>query len=417
MRRNLLAALTSALIARIMQNCSATKANCCVWNAEAQKLLVLLSWMATVALGSQRDRSDDDAEEETRASHSPVLELLLSRMTRASASKSEQLGAALVVFELVQLHRQRVREEPDEKIEAAATPLSLLGRSYALKFTQELVRLTCEGTVVLAESESGSGDHIKLTVLGLVSLEALVAVLSDYAAWYLSQPVGHRASACDEMELLVFLGGVDTALTTLQRYHASPRKQLLGLALQQLSEYVAVCRSLLAASDAGTDLSAALEMLCWHWNASAMLLCSRSEAATRVRNRTPRVVLQQWQRCVHNAKHSHSSARGELFVAGLRRVWILLSLVGNGKSPAESSDESRAFLTLLLHAFKSGIEVFGYTPFVEKRELRPLRRFLAEFVVQRSLALSSEVIGLLQSSDLSSMQVCDDMMREGQWIV
>ncbi|TYZ56986.1 hypothetical protein PybrP1_006700 [[Pythium] brassicae (nom. inval.)] len=348
--RNLLAALTSALVARLVQNCSATKENCCVWNAEARKLLVLLDWMATAARWSPREREDGGA------SHSSVLELLLTRVTRASADKSEQLAAALVVFELVQLHRQR-----------------------------ELVRLAREGSVapVAASHESGSagGERIKLTVLGLVALEALIGV---------------------------FLDGVDAALSTLQRYHASPRKQLLALALRQLGEYVAVCRSLLAARDADAELDAALAMLCWHWNASAMLLCSRSDAAIRIRNEKPRVALRaavlQWNRCASDAAKSPSSAGRELFVAGLRRVWILLSLVGSGKSSVESSEESRAFLTLLLHAFKSGIEVFGFEPFVQKRELRLLGRFLAEFVVQRSLALSSEFFGLLRSPDVSSVQ-------------
>uniref|UniRef100_K3WQ74 Uncharacterized protein n=1 Tax=Globisporangium ultimum (strain ATCC 200006 / CBS 805.95 / DAOM BR144) TaxID=431595 RepID=K3WQ74_GLOUD len=102
--RNLIATLTSAFLTQVMSNCSASKKNWCMWNIEARKYLALLYWMATYTRASASSlQSANNAVE----SGPVVVETLVTWLTSPN-DKSKQLTAVLVLFELVQLHRQQL---------------------------------------------------------------------------------------------------------------------------------------------------------------------------------------------------------------------------------------------------------------------------------------------------------------------
>ncbi|GAB9469210.1 hypothetical protein Gpo141_00006494 [Globisporangium polare] len=215
--RNMLSALTSALVTQIMSNCSVTKENCCMWSPEAKKLLTLLYWMAT-----------------NRAGDCFVTELLLTWIApETSNDKSQQMAGALVLFELIQRHRQQIIASPAAPADGREqTSVSLLG-SLASEFVRHLIQLIRQGSVVSPTDRST--QRLKFTKSGLVALEALVAVLCDQATGLGSE--ASQLSSSQDTE--AFLEAVDVVIHTLQQYHAasSSRKKLFLLALNQLSQY------------------------------------------------------------------------------------------------------------------------------------------------------------------------------------
>lgn len=77
---------------------------------------------------------------------------------------------------------------------------------------------------------------------------------------------------------------MDTALVYLRSWHVhANRRRLLVLAVDQLRTYVHICNTLLSDAKStetpSNELCGALQVLCWQWNTSAMLLCSRSAAS------------------------------------------------------------------------------------------------------------------------------------------
>lgn len=337
-----------------------------MWNAEARKLLALIYWMVTEVQRLPRERDDGSSN----SSPSVVLELLLSRIAPANSDKSEQMAAALVVFELIQLQQQRVREAGDDDDSAGA---ALLGREHSDKFVEALVQLVRLGSIASTVNSHAPGsagsDRFKLTMLGHVALEALIAVLCDRAAWFLSGASGERTNSEMDAASESLVLGAGVAVSTLQRYHSSPRKLFLVLALRQLNEYVVVCRTLQASRASSADaasFSSALEMLCWHWTASAMLLCSRSDAVMRVKKTKPRVALRaairQWQRSSSNSvRLTCPTGAAGLLAARVRQVWLLLNSVGTGKVTAvqvlveEELETKGALLVLLVRALRLSI--------------------------------------------------------------
>lgn len=354
--RNMLSALTSALVTQIMSNCSVTKENCCMWSPEAKKLLTLLYWMAT-----------------NRAGDCFVTELLLTWIApETSNDKSQQMAGALVLFELIQRHRQQIIASPAAPADGREqTSVSLLG-SLASEFVRHLIQLIRQGSVVSPTDRST--QRLKLTKSGLVALEALIAVLCDQATGLGSE--ASQLSSSQDTE--AFLEAVDVVIHTLQQYHAasSSRKKLFLLALNQLSQYAKVCRSTRGHHHTSSSAAGALEMLCWHWSASAMLLCTRSDAILRIRKMEPLVALKSeilwWSADGNN--------NTELLAARLRRLCVLLSFASGSRGNAmleELSQDLEAkgkLLLVLVRALKASIQQKS--------------RLLAEFVTHILRALS-----------------------------
>lgn len=439
----MLSAFTSALITQIMNNCSATRENYCVWTTEARKLLTLLYWMAT-----------------HRAGDSSVAEMLLTWISPESNSdKSQQMAGALVLFELIQRHRQRIFVTPTAEPMVQREPsLSSLLDSLSSEFIRQLIQLTRQSSIV--NTTDNSTKRLKVTKLGLVALEALIAVLCDQAAW-LSE--ASQASSSSP-HIQNFLEGVAVAISTLQQYHttSSARKKFLLLALNQLSQYTEICRATMARTSSAA--SEAIEMVCWHWNASAMLLCTRSETVLRIRKTKPLVALKT------AILRSSADNNMELLAARLRRLCILLSLTtgsrgntlidelsqdleakgklllllvralkasieqknqlllvfatqlihtlvlhegGYGsayrpKQLLETEEDWRALLSLLLHTFKNAIVVdFAATGATKERSLlRSLEQLIAEVAIQsKGIFLLTELQRYLRSTDMSSVLV------------
>ncbi|KAF1332158.1 hypothetical protein FI667_g3786, partial [Globisporangium splendens] len=265
--RNLIVTLTSAFLTQVMSNCSTSKENWCVWNIEARKYLTLLYWMAT----HTRDYASSlQSANSAVGSRSVVVETLLAWLMLPS-DKNKQLVAALVLFELVQLHRQH---------------LQLIGK---------------ERTAYT----SFAGDTTPSCIQQLIQL--------------------------------VQQGSVAATVSTLQRYHShSSQKVLLVSALEQLKSYIDVYRVLVLSNDEERAIDA-LEMLCWHWNATGMLLCTRSDAMLRTHKVKPieaikHTLEQQRPRGSTNKTQRLVVENTELLAAQLRRLCVLMSLT---TGPAE----------------------------------------------------------------------------------
>lgn len=434
-----------------MRHCKATRDICCVWTTEAPKLLALLYWLARRDHVSEHDDADG-------TSSNTLLALLLKQVTPSDRSdKSEQLAAALVLFELVEMHRKHALGA--DLSAQTSSSLSLLAET-APAFIHALVQVARQGSVVAAESK------LKLTKLGLVALEALVAVLCDYASWLLVmlQSPEHSALVDRVAPIETLLHGINVVVTTLQQFHAAhaARKQTLLLALDQLQLYRRTCCTLMATlCERGTSsesmaehFAASVERLCWHWNTSAMLLCTRSAATTRVRTLKPlqamRLALQQWPRD-KNVEH---------LAAATRRVCILLSIGRSGFAPVlkddsettgqlllalvrtldasmrrqsaqlcafatdvltalltpsnaadqhdadpavlvEPDDTKQALFALLFRLLRRGVASFG----VQSRSLLALEQLIAAFAVKNSLTLAPVFVEYMQSQDTDTVQV------------
>lgn len=231
---------------------------------------------------------------------------------------------------------------------------------------------------------------------------------------------------------------MDTALDYLRRWHNhATRRRLLVLAIDQLRTYVRVCDMLLSEAEAkGTtsnELHAALQMLCWQWNASALLLCSRSAACLNaVKKQGPdlisrsicllghgpdlgvhQVAAQVRQLCIlishasgqkgclHRAFDSFESKgffllsllRGleltlnksqedcnlALLITSILRSLILDEIHGDNLQLLESTADCQAFLLPLVQILQIGGRA--------KPKVRALEIFVADFMLQRNLTI------------------------------
>lgn len=152
-------------------------------------------------------------------------------------------------------------------------------------------------------------------------------------------------------------------MVTLQRYHThSPRKQFLVCALDQLRFYIDVSHQVLVLSDEKLAVDAT-DMLCWHWNATGMLLCTRSDVALRIRKAKPLQVLAsalaQWPRSSPSSSDPSAAENVELLAARLRRLCVLMSLTAGVKEMLQEvllELEARGkFLLNLLHGLDTSI--------------------------------------------------------------
>lgn len=102
------------------------------------------------------------ARDQEASSRSFVLDLLLTWLASTS-EKSKQLAAALVLFELVQLHRHRVLMMEKSKAcleeeEEHRAHVSLVG-STSSAFVQELLQLVRQGSVAASGMSTSPRLH------------------------------------------------------------------------------------------------------------------------------------------------------------------------------------------------------------------------------------------------------------------
>lgn len=151
---------------------------------------------------------------------------------------------------------------------------------------------------------------------------------------------------------------MDTVLDYLHRWHErATRRRLLVLAIGQLRTYARVCDTLLSNAEAkktiSNELHAALQMLCWQWNASALLLCSRSSVCLNaVKKQGPDFI----SRSVSRLGREPISSVHQV-TAQVRQLCILISHAAGQKNYLERAFNSLESKGLFLLFLLRGLEL------------------------------------------------------------
>ncbi|TMW68678.1 hypothetical protein Poli38472_006146 [Pythium oligandrum] len=282
--RNLLGSVTSALIAQAVDACSSTKSNRCVWTKQSKKRLVLLDWMV---------------QQQSQHASSVVFEVLLDGVSQSS-DKKQQLTACLVLTELLQRQRLRLRQS-----QVLQTDLSV--------FVKPLTHILKAGVVTTTTG-------LKPSTLGLAAMDALIFVAAAE-----SIRMGLKPSSGTAPQVSAFVVALEVILSTLHQWYDSvPRRRLLIIAVEQLEAHMRVYGT--------SEARDAFEMLCWHWNASAVWLCTRSESVLTARKRFDVIIPMLIDQLYESSKNATTiTTTSHTLAASLRRLGLLL---GVSSSPA-----------------------------------------------------------------------------------
>ncbi|CAH0477116.1 unnamed protein product [Peronospora belbahrii] len=339
--RNLVCAIAGAAMTQSLRDCVSSRTNCCIWGQQAEKLNAVLDWM----IGYERDIA--------LPSRDYVRQLLL-QWIQPSVEKQNQFAACLTLFELLQRRRRKLQTC------ASNTDIACLLGNRAGMYLNALSVVVERGTIRVADSH-----HVKPSKLALVALEALALLCGDVAAQYMtSNKIAKRrfvdeGLACKMVECMRFI------LIMLRRWHLhSARRQFLGYALQHLQSYVTPCRVILSSTkEVGSEHArctilndtGALDALCWHWQTTVPLLCTRTDSSCRIQaTRSPEVltsVLDEWAfsaippKAIHGS--NHTVVNPEVIYAQLRYVCVLMDSIGGMKGCSKAfgdlPDEFKAY--------------------------------------------------------------------------
>ncbi|KAL4124940.1 hypothetical protein PRIC2_008533 [Phytophthora ramorum] len=379
--RNLVCAVAAAAIMQATRDCTASRTNCCIWGPQAEKLHVLLNWMMNreCAVAS--------------LSHDFVRELLLDWI-QPIAEKQNQLAACLALFELLQRRRRKMMTV----VSGSECPFLLGDRAGA--YMDALRGIIERGVRRVADSQ-----RVKLSKLALIALEALALLCGDIAAIYLMSDEATKRSYASKELMHKMVTGVRFFLTVLRQWHLdSTRREFLSYALQHLQWYATACDALLLSKHGeaatGSDLNevVVLDMMCWHWEATASLLCTRSEASSQIQNNQPSEVLsralKRWILSVLDIKPNtdRDTTNREVLYAQLRYICILLDSIGGVKGC------SQAFKSLSTETKQYFVFIFvrGMATAIKKGDEAAVCFILK---VLRSVLLPSDAFGLLATHD------------------
>ncbi|GMF60694.1 unnamed protein product [Phytophthora fragariaefolia] len=318
--KNLVRTVAAAAIVQATRDCSVSRTNCCIWGAQARKLHVLLDWMANgeCAYGSS-----------TRSNGCHLHQLLLEWL-QSTAEKQNKFAACLAMFELLQLRRQKVANSTDEKWGP------IFFGQHVGAYLDALRRIVEKGTLQIDDS-----DRVKPSNLALVALETLVLLCGDVAAQFMLSDKDTKKMLVSDSLVRIMVESMRFAVVALYKWHLhSPRRQFLGYALQQLQAYVDMCKMLLPTNCelAGgrptvpvSSVVAEVDVLCWHWEVTAPLLCTRSKVSLDIKENRPHEVLarivRKWSESIQSGRQGNVTNPNMIY-AQLRYICILMDSIG-----------------------------------------------------------------------------------------
>ncbi|KAG2766751.1 hypothetical protein Pcac1_g21848 [Phytophthora cactorum] len=328
--RNLVCMVAEAAMMQSMRDCTTSRANCCIWGPQAEKLHVLLDWMMNCERGNGR----------RALSGCDYVRQLLFDWIHPTAGKQKQLAACLTLFELLQRRRRKLRSH-----EAREESVCLLCGHFEA-FLSVLRGIVERGTIRVGDSH-----RAKPSKLALIALETLILLCGDVAVQCMNSNEAAKTRLVEHELIHEAVESMRFCLVMLRQWHLySARRQFLGYALQHLQEYVAACDSVLSSVNqvgddtTGVCIGPVLDMLCWHWETTAPVLCTRSDAFSRLQKLQPSKVLarvlEKWTFDTFETKEKSGSnsavVNPEVVYAQLRYVCILMDSIGGVKGCSKS---------------------------------------------------------------------------------
>uniref|UniRef100_A0AAV1V2S7 Uncharacterized protein n=1 Tax=Peronospora matthiolae TaxID=2874970 RepID=A0AAV1V2S7_9STRA len=333
LNRNLVCTVAGAAMMQSLKGCTASRTNCCVWGAQAKKVHLLLDWMV------ERESS------EASMNRDYLRQLLLGRV-QPVAEKQDQLTACLTIFELLQQRRHKLQTY------ARGTAIPCLFGDRAGMYLSALRAIVDRGTIQVVGSR-----HVKPSKLALIALEALALLSGDVAVRYMTSDQVAKKILVEKGLMLETAECIRCVLAALRQWHLhSKHHPFLVYALQHLQSYAIPCCVILsgiegatseAAHDTSVNITAILDVLCWHWIAAVPLLCTRSTASCRIRETRPSEtltsVLQKWAFSFLEPKKvrgdNNAITNPEVIYAQLCYVCVLMDSIGRVKGHSKTYDE------------------------------------------------------------------------------
>ncbi|KAF4135780.1 hypothetical protein GN958_ATG15004 [Phytophthora infestans] len=303
--RKLVRMVAGAAVTQSMRDCTASRTNFCIWGSQAERAHVLLEWM------------------------------LLLEWIQPSVEKQKQLAGCLTLFELLQRRRRKLQTHV-----AQEESVMLLGDRIGA-FVSALRGIVERGIIRVGDSH-----RVKPSKLALIALETLILLCGDIAVQYLASNGAAKTQLIDDGLMLEAVKSMRVCLGMLRRWHShSARRQFLGYVLQHVQAYVEACDvALSSVNGIGADIvdvniGAVLNVLCWHWEMTAPLLCTRSDALSRIQKQQPSKVLarvlEKWIRDILEDRENFR-ANPEVVQAQLRYVCLLMDSMGEMKGCSKS---------------------------------------------------------------------------------
>ncbi|KAL3666540.1 hypothetical protein V7S43_008171 [Phytophthora oleae] len=323
LKRNLVCTVAGSAMMLSMRDCTASRTNCCIWGPQAEKVHVLLDWMMSHECGSSTEKSID------------YVRQLLLEWIHPTAEKQNQLAACLTIFELLQRRRRMLKNTP---LACERERLCLFGDRAGVCM-DALRRVAERGTVLVAASH-----RAKPSKLTLIALETLALLCGDVGVQYMTSSEAAKRNLVEDGLMREAVESMRFFLVSLRRWHLhSRRRQFLGYALQHLQAYVVASDSLLSSVDGDkgdtrdldVSVRVALDVLCWQWEATASMFCTRSDASSRIQKQSAeilaRVVTFDTFSTKENSTLSGSIFNPEELYAKLRYVCVLMDSIGGVK--------------------------------------------------------------------------------------
>ncbi|KAG7393711.1 hypothetical protein PHYPSEUDO_004474 [Phytophthora pseudosyringae] len=321
--RNLVCAVAGAVMMQSMRDCTASRTNCCIWGPQAEKLQVLLDWMVV-----QESRDCGTA----LSTCDYVLQLLLEWIN-PTAEKQNQLASCLTLFELLQRRRRKL----EDTCASASGNCWLLGKR-AGTYMDALRAVVERGTGRVADTH-----RVKPSKLGLIAMETLALLCGEFAVQYMTANEAAKGALIENGIMRRAVGSMRFVVVTLRQWHLhSTRRQFLGYALQHLQAYVAACDAVLPGVNGvdgdttrGSDenIRSVLDALCWHWETTVPILCTRTDASSRIQKQQPLEVLarvlKNWTLDTFGTKGK--SVNPEVVYAQVRYACVLMDSMGGVK--------------------------------------------------------------------------------------
>ncbi|KUF99969.1 Histone acetyltransferase ESA1 [Phytophthora nicotianae] len=373
--------VAGAAMMQSMRDCTASRTNCCIWGSQAEIMHILLEWIMNL---------ERESGGKTVSTCDYARQLLLEWM-QPITEKQKQLVACLTLFELLQRHRSKL-----QTFEAREENVCLLG-------DQVEVYMDAIRDIVERGTTRVDLHRVKPSKLALIALETLILLSGDVAAQYLISNEVAKTRLVDDKLMHKVVETMRFCLMTLRQWHLhSTRRQLLGYAIQHLLAYVTACDVVLPSKNrngdgnTGVDNQTVLDVLCWHWETTAPVLCTRSVAFSRVQKHQPSKVLarvlERWATDTYATRDKPGIVNPEVVNAQLRYVCLLMDSIGGVKGCSKAfgdfSAEMKAnFVFFFVHGLTTAVKNGNYTT------------VLLVLEVLRTLLLPSDSLSLLDSRD------------------
>lgn len=256
--------------------------------------------------------------------------------------------------------------------------------------------------------------RVKHSKLALIAFETLVLLCGDVAAYYSSTTDAAKITLAGGQLMKYMVESAQFAVVELRQWHLhSTRRQFLGYALLNLQSYTEICKTLEAnVTGLTSDAVAGLDVLCWHWCATASLLCTRSDVSSLIKKNQPHEVLARLLRrwtadALINKLDSgrrRMATNPELVYSQLRYVCLLMDAAGGIKAC------SKAFEGFPVDMKASFVFFFVYGLSVANKSGDEAALQLTLNVL-RAVLLPSDPLHLLSSRD-EEQELLSQLLRE-----